>query len=104
MSSAALTPSDTRSLRKLAEARADLHLSGMDHHLNEPAAKAAVDAVETSAAALTEALGRAAELGIPMEIEILPPDHSTGRREIVARIVRSETGRRPEDLNSSNDD
>ena len=76
----------------------------MAHYPNEPAARAAIEAVEERAAALTEALERAAELGVPIEIDIVQPDHSQRRREIVARLVRSETGRRPEDLNSSNDD
>ncbi|MBB4001538.1 hypothetical protein [Aurantimonas endophytica] len=76
----------------------------MDHHLNEPAARAAINAVEASTAALNDALQRAAELGVPMEIDIIQADHATGRREVVARVVRAETGRRPEDLNSSNDD
>ena len=76
----------------------------MDHYLNEPAAKAAIGAVEASAAALSDALERAAELGIPMDIDIVEPDRTGGRREIIARIVRSDPGRRPEELNSSNDD
>ena len=75
----------------------------MADHLNEPDAKAALDAVEASAAALTAALDRASALGIPIEIDVRGSDE-TGRREVVARLVRAETGRRPEDLNSSNDD
>jgi hypothetical protein len=75
----------------------------MDHHTNE-AAKAAINDVEHSAAALTAALERAAALGIPMKIDIRPSDEAPGRCEVVARLVRSQTGRRPEDLNSSNDD
>lgn len=62
----------------------------------------AIDNVVESAAALTDALNAAADLGVRVELDIVPLS-CTSHRKVVAHFVPVDEGRRPEDLNSAND-
>ncbi|WP_206456255.1 hypothetical protein [Aurantimonas marina] len=55
-----------------------------------------------SAAALTDALNAVADLGVRVELEIVPLA-CTSHRKVVAHVAPVDEGRRPEDLNSAND-
>ncbi len=64
--------------------------------------QAAVDDVMESAAALTDAVNAAADLGVRVELDIVPLT-CTSHRKVVAHVAHLDEGRRPEDLNSAND-
>ncbi|HEU02572.1 hypothetical protein LCGC14_0085090 [marine sediment metagenome] len=64
--------------------------------------QAAIDDVMESAAALTDAVNAAADLGMRVELEIVPLS-CTIHRKVVAHVAHPDEGRRPEDLNSAND-
>ncbi|MEX6506657.1 hypothetical protein [Jiella sp. M17.18] len=74
---------------------------------NAPAAaQAAVRNAIDYAAALTDAIDKAARLGIRLDLRIEERDERgrSGLREVVVEVPRHDEGRRPEDLNSANDD